>query len=300
MKIITLKATDTNPVKDISLCLGFFDGMHLAHQRLFEETKRQPHPTGIMTLSTQIPSFLHQEAYYALTTLADKIEIADLYGFDYFFVLEVTDEFVHMEPDAFIARYLDCCRKVIVGFDFRFGYKGSGNAEYLKTKLPDKAIIIPEMDYYGKKIGSTRLRKLLSEGKVRLVNRMLGRCYRIRGIVVPGRGRGKTLGFPTANIEYDGYFLPRPGVYYTTVDSMDGKYDAMTYIGSNPTFKDGKMVLETHIFGISGDFYNQPLSINFHAYIRPEIAFGDQTGLVNQIKKDEAYIKGLASTRRKS
>jgi len=205
---------------------------------------------------------------------------------------------VIMEPDQFIRQYLVSCAKVIVGFDFRFGHKGSGDALYLKSRLPEQTIIIPEMDFYNKKVGSTRIRKQLSLGKISLVNRLLGRKYQINGVVIKGHGRGKTLGYPTANVDYNGYYLPKDGVYYTTIRLSDSLYDAMTYIGYNPTFKDGKMALETHIFGLERELYDEVITIYFEKYIRPEMSFSSKEALIAQIKKDESSVHKLIPSRR--
>ncbi len=299
MKIIHLQANEAIPFSNLSLCLGFFDGMHIAHQKLFNATILQNKPTAVMTFSTHIPSFMHNEQYFALTIMADKIEIAKKYGFDYFIILEVTKELVTMEPDKFIRQYLFSCAKVIVGFDFRFGHLGKGDASYLHSLLPDKTIIIPEMDYYNKKVGSTRIRKQLSLGKLSLANRLLGRKYQINGVVVKGYGRGKTLGYPTANVDYDGYYLPKHGVYYTTIRLHDKIYDAMTYIGAKPTFNDRKVALETYIFGFEKELYSEVITIYFEAYIRPDMAFSNKEMLIAQINKDELSVQKLISSRRK-
>ncbi len=299
MKIIRLQANQANPIPNLSLCLGFFDGMHIAHQKLFDAAISQKKPTAIITFSTHILSFMQNEQYFALTLTTDKIEIAKRYGFDYFIILEVSNELVMMEPDQFITQYLKHCDKVIVGYDFRFGHKGLGDAAYLSSRLPEQTIIIPEMDYYNKKVGSTRIRKQLSLGKISIANRLLGRKHQINGVVVKGHGRGKTLGYPTANVDYDGYYLPKLGVYYTTILVQGVLYYAMTYIGYNPTFKDGKVALETHIFGLDRELYNEVLTIYFETYIRPEMAFSGKEALITQINKDELSVKRLILSRRK-
>lgn len=302
MKIIQLHAHEMNPIPNLAICLGFFDGVHIAHQRLLELTiqtgKNEHLQTAVMTFSTHILSFLKNETFMALTTNEDKIRIAEKYGFDYFFLLEVTPEFIGLSPEAFIQQFLSKCKKIIVGYDYTFGHKGAGNAATLLKIKPNATVVVPEMDFYRKKIGSSRIRNLLLLGKITLVNRLLGRKYQISGVIIHGKGRGRSLGYPTANIDFNGYFLPRPGVYYTSVYLFDQKYPAMTNIGDNPTFEDQIITLETHIFGIDQALYGEHIRIEFEEYIRPEWKFLSKTELTSQMRKDEKAVQKLIETRR--
>ncbi len=301
MKVIWLKADQANMVSDLALCLGYFDGMHLAHQKLFsmtlEKGKEFQVKTAIMTFSTQIHSYLKHEKYYFLTSVADKEEVAKALGFDYLFVLEVSDTLVRMEPDEFIRKYIASQRHIVVGYDYRFGHFGKGNALCLYERFPEKVIIVPEMDYYGKKIGSSRIRELLKKGKLNLVSHLLGRPYQIIGEVVYGHRRGKSLGYPTANIDFDGYFLPRTGVYLTTIIHKEKKFHAMTNVGYNPTFREQELSLETYIFDLDEDLYTQTITVRFHEYIRPEMQFKNREQLVEQLKKDETTIRKLIASK---
>ena len=188
-----LRAHEDIPITGLCLCLGFFDGMHLAHRRLFEVTleaaRTEGAKTGLVTFSTSILSYINKEKYDALTPMKDKIERARISGFDYFFVLEVDDDLIGLEAETFVKRFLEPSRKLIVGFDYTFGRYGRGNVVLLEKLLPGKTIVVPELRYFGKKVGSRRIRDLLSAGRIELANRLLGNKYLIKGRVIPGKGR---------------------------------------------------------------------------------------------------------------
>ncbi|MFA5466391.1 MAG: bifunctional riboflavin kinase/FAD synthetase [Candidatus Izemoplasmatales bacterium] len=302
MNVIHLKANDKMPIPDLCLCLGFFDGMHLAHRRLFEVTldtaRAVGAKTGIMTFSNSILAYLKGEKYNALTQLSDKVNRARIAGFDYFFVLEVDDDLIGLSKEVFVERFLKSSVKLIVGFDYTFGKSGKGNVAYLTNELPNQTIVVSEMAYYGKKIGSRRIRELLQEGRIELANRLLGYKYQIIGKVIPGKGRGMSLGYPTANIDYDGYFLPRTGVYHTLIRIHGLIYDSMTNIGFNPTFANDHLTLETHVLGIDEQLYDEEIEISFECFLREEIRFPSKEALIAQLKQDEHTVRSIIKSRR--
>lgn len=284
---------------DLALCLGFFDGIHRAHQRLLHDTlsigQNLGVETAIMTFSTHIGSYIAHREFKALSLLDDKIRIARAMGFDHFYIIRVSEELVHMAPESFIERFLISSCRVIVGFDYTFGAKGRGDVAMLQRWLPKKVHVVLEMDYYGKKIGSSRVRRALSEGRVPLANRMLGGIYQIHGTVIKGHGRGKDLGFPTANIDYNGYFLPKHGVYYTEVVLRGQVMQSMSNIGCNPTFHNREVTLETHIFDFDDTIYGESITLRFKQYIRPEMIFASSQDLIAQMAQDEDVIKKAVS-----
>ncbi|MBN2504132.1 MAG: bifunctional riboflavin kinase/FAD synthetase [Bacilli bacterium] len=297
MKVIHLKYNEYNSINDLAICLGFFDGMHIAHRKLFDETlrigKAMALKTAIMTLSTQIYAYLKHEQFLALTSIPDKVAVAESLGFDYLFVLEVSDGLVRMEPEQFIQRFIANAGHVVVGFDYRFGHFGFGDADMLKNYLREKVTIVPEMDYYNKKIGSTRIRNLLKDAKLSVVSRLLGRPYQIIGKVVYGHRRGRSLGYPTANIDFDGYYLPKTGVYFTLIEHGGKTHYAMTNVGYNPTFSEQELSLETHILDLDEDLYGKTITIKFIEYIRPELKFSNREALVEQLKLDELAVRNI-------
>jgi len=145
----------------------------------------------------------------------------------------------------------------------------------------------------GIKIGSSRIRNLLKEGNLSVANRLLGQRYAVLGTIVKGKGRGKILGFPTANIDFDGYFLPRTGVYATLIE-LDGViYQSMTNIGDNPTFYGKVVTLETHIFRFNESVYGKTIRLEFHAFIRDDTKFTTTVDLVAQLQKDSDKVRKL-------
>jgi riboflavin kinase/FMN adenylyltransferase len=275
---------------DIVLCIGFFDGIHIAHQLLISETiaiaKAKRLPAAMMTFSTQVMAFIKNEQYYFLTPLEAKIAYAKQMGFDCFYVLEVDQALVNLQAEAFINRFLIKANTVVVGFDFSFGRYGLGNTESLKAHQEFVTTVIPEFTDEGEKVGSSRIRYLLSNGKILSANRLLGKTYSIDGTVIFGQGRGKTLGYPTANIDYDGFFLPHIGVYATTV-IIDGiAYRSMTNVGKNPTFNGCDVTLETNVFQYDESLYGKKIGLAFEFFLRDDIKFASKTELIAQLHQD--------------
>jgi riboflavin kinase/FMN adenylyltransferase len=285
------------------LALGFFDGMHRAHVALLKETirlaKQEGYSPSIMTFSTHVLSFIKKQPFSHLTSLSDKQAVAATLGFETFYVLQVSDEMVKMAPQTFIEQFLNKMKAIVVGFDFTYGRFGAGNVELLEHQSAFRTVVIEERILYKSKIGSTRIREALKQGKMGLASHLLGHPYAISGTVIHGRGRGQTLGFPTANIDYDGYLLPIAGVHWAFVIVDDVKHCALVNIGDNPTFGDDSVSLEAYLLDFRGDLYGKPLTILFRRFQRPEIAYSNIDDLVQQMKEDErlarAYFQKEAS-----
>lgn len=285
------------------LALGFFDGMHRAHVALLRETirlaKAEGYSPSIMTFSTHVLSFIKKQSFSHLTSLSDKQAVAAELGFETFYVLQVSDEMVKMAPQTFIDQFLNKMKAVVVGFDFTFGRFGAGNVELLSRQSAFHTIVIEERLLYKTKIGSTRIREALKQGKMGLAAHLLGHPYAISGTVIHGRGRGQALGFPTANIDYDGYLLPISGVHWADVIVDGSRHYALVNIGDNPTFGDDSVSLEAYLLDFRGDLYGKPLTILFRRFQRSEIAYSNIDDLIQQMKEDErlarAYFQKEAS-----
>jgi len=291
MKTIFLKFDDQINEQNLVLSLGFFDGMHLAHQTLLNQALDISHQTGkksaLMTFSTHVLSFIKNQKFLHLTNLDEKIKKAETMGFDYFYVFEVTPDLVSLPPELFISRFLKCADTVVVGFDFTFGSRGKGNVDLLKASPQFQTIVLEEMSYDQQKIGSSRIRDALAEGDIDLANHMLGYRYTISGQVIKGKGRGKYLSFPTANIDFDGYLLPKTGVYATLI-TVDGiEYDSMTNIGDNPTFSDSKVSMEVNILKFKSQIYGKTVHVAFEKYLRAEIKYATAAELIQRMHLDE-------------
>ncbi len=289
------------------VAIGAFDGLHLGHLRLLEETKKlgeelfaspviltfSPHPREV--LRPQVP-------FYYLTLLDEKIETLSAFNFPYMVILPFTRSLAELTPDIFVEQYLVDYLKVkavVVGYNFRFGRGRSGNAEFL-LKMGEKynfmVRIVEPVEIDGIRVSSSLIRELLLKGEVERANRLLGRPYSLKGRVILGKGRGRILGFPTANLEIPGKkLIPKEGVYAVWVSIDNKKFKGALNIGKNPTFEDKKLSIEVHILDFSEDLYNKIIKVDLIKYIRGEQKFPSVEQLVEQIKKDCQIVKEILS-----
>ncbi|XMB72524.1 bifunctional riboflavin kinase/FAD synthetase [Mycoplasmatota bacterium WC30] len=295
LRIKYIEYNDFITEKNLVLCLGFFDGMHIAHINLIKEAKKialaKGLSLGVFTFTMNIKTFLKRERHRCLTTIEDKASICKTLGVDYLYVMRVTSHLIHMDAKEFVDRFLQDSNSVVIGYDFNFGYKGEGSRTLLKKSKTFKTVVIPEMKYMDLKVGSTRIRANLHDGNIDLANYLLGRLYSIKGRVISGRGIGKRLGYPTANIDYMPYYLPKTGVYLTKVVYNDKTYFGLTNIGNKPTYFKLPLTVETYVFNVNESLYNHVIDIRFIEYIRPEIKFKSEVELSAQILKDIEYVK---------
>jgi len=281
------------------MCLGFFDGVHLAHQKLMDKTielaKESHLCSSMMTFSEYIMAHIRKERFYFLSSLQDKINKAEEKGFDYFYVLEVSQELINLPAPLFIDKFLAPQSKIVVGFDFTFGQFGKGNVELLRTYQSFETIVLNEMIYHEEKIGSTKIRECLKQGKLAEANYLLGSPYFIQGEVIHGKSRGKDLGFPTANILNPGYLSLHSGVYIGKIEIDGESFYGLINIGNNPTFDDAFESIEAYIFDFNRQIYGKHIKVSFLYYIRDEIKFNSVDELIDKMHEDEtigrAFIK---------
>lgn len=302
MKSITyqrLTLSNIQPSKTpISLCIGYFDGLHLGHQQLVAETVRLAKLHGVesalFTFDPHPDLLLKKKKFLGLLTpLETRIEVAKTLGIDKVFVLDFNEEVMHLAPSMFYQRVLQPLhvQDLVCGFDFRFGYKGQGNIETLQqfSSSQFRVHVIDEVhDQFGK-ISSTRIFGCLQEGHVDEAANLLGRPYSVKGIVVHGFGNGAKLGYPTANLDTNGYFLPRGGVYAVEVLHRGEHYYGMASIGVHPTInKLAVPVLEVHMFDFNQTIYGDTIEVLFHRFLRPEIKFESVRDLQVQMALDKS------------
>ncbi|MFO7969966.1 MAG: bifunctional riboflavin kinase/FAD synthetase [Bacillota bacterium] len=283
--------------KNAIACLGFFDGLHIAHQKLIEKAQELKKQTSkkllVFTFDQSISKYLNNKPFYYLTSIEDKKEILEKYDVDILYVFRVSKQLISMEPDEFIYQFLINMDYLVVGFDFTYGFRSLGNVSHLTQFDEFKTVVIPELTYQSEKIGSTKIRIALDNGDLELVNYLLGRNYQIQGKVIKGKGIGKDLGFPTANIDYTNYYLPKMGVYLTKIYLNEKIYYGVTNVGKRPTFKNNIISLETYIFDVNDDLYDKYITIEFLNYLREEIKYANKNLLIRQIKKDVAQAKKM-------
>lgn len=313
LKIITLTyPISTNDIalddRSISIALGHFDGVHRGHQQVINKAvstaKEQGLASAVMTFDPHPKVILgHGEQYtHCLTPLPTKIELFEELGVDYVFVVRFDLEFAAITPKAFVEQLLRELNvvHVAVGFDFRFGAKGAGTPEVL-AQLCEPNIMVDKVEAFmidDAKVSSTIIRQYLEEGNIEQANHLLGRNFQVEGVVVQGDQRGRTIGFPTANLRLDAPYLTiRLGVYAIIAHLGDRTYYGVLNHGMKPTFyaEDIVPVMEAHLFDFSEDIYGEHMTVEFVKFIRPEQRFAGITELIAQINKDADQVKALFS-----
>jgi riboflavin kinase/FMN adenylyltransferase len=305
MKIIHLSyPNNIRPEKElgpVSLALGFFDGVHKGHQRVIGEAISQAAErqikSAVMTFDPH-PSLVlggRKEEVFYITPLQKKMEILQNMGVDICFIVRFTSDFAQLTPEQFIQTFIKDLNVVHVtaGFDFSFGRKGQGNMEtmaeagegFFSVTTIDKQVDGEE------KISSTRIRNLLKSGEVEEVCRLLGRPFQISGTVVNGDKRGRTIGFPTANVEPEiGTFVPGRGVYAVRIRVQGQTYDGVCNVGYKPTFNNPdvkKQTVEVYILDFNKSIYGEIVDVDWHRRIRDEQKFSGIEELKAQIERDK-------------
>ena len=281
------------------LTLGVFDGLHLGHQLIMSTVVERARainavPT-VITFDPHPRAVLHPEsAPPLLQTFDQKIEAFGVLGIEQTIVVRFTRDFAQLEAEDFLR---DVVRdrlqavEVYLGRGFAFGRNREGNIELLRKvskQLGFSADEVPEVRLRGQRISSSRIRGLLAEGKVNLARRMLGRPYGVEGRVVRGAERGRTLGFPTANLRPENRVIPRGGVYITATLIEGAWRRSITNIGTRPTFESdsAQPSVETYVMNWTGDLYGDVVRVRFLRRLRNEQKFASIDELKQQIARD--------------
>ena len=289
---------NANIAKPTVLTLGVFDGLHLGHQAIMARVVERAKITGsIATAITFDPhprAVLHPEsAPPLLQTLDQRLANLDVLGIDQAVVVKFTRQFAGQPAENFLRDIVHerlHAREVYLGRGFAFGKGRGGNIDLLRRmshELGFTADEVDEVQLRGMRISSSKIRELLAEGRVNLARRMLGRPYGVEGIVVRGDQRGRTIGFPTANLKPHNRVIPKYGVY-ATATLIDATWRrSITNIGVRPTFESTtEPSIETYIFDFDGDLYGDALRVRFLHRIRDERKFKGVDELVTQIRHD--------------
>jgi riboflavin kinase/FMN adenylyltransferase len=280
------------------LALGNFDGLHRGHMKIIDRVRRRAGERGgvpvAMTFHPHPPRVVRPDkAPPLLMTHAQKLDALERAGMQGVAVIEFTPELSRWEPETFVRSVLVewmHVAEVWVGANFLFGHGRSGNFSLLRSlgaRYGFRAEKIDPVRYKDFVVSSTRIRRLVAEGRVDEAGALLGHHYFIDGAVTTGAGRGRELGFPTANLCTENELLPPDGVYATTVMFDEVIHPSVTNIGVRPTFgDDGARIVETHLFGIGRDLYGTRLRLAFLQRLRDERAFADVDALRAQIEAD--------------
>ena len=294
MKIIDFNINNT-PVndKDLVLCLGFYDGLHLGHQHLINLALKEGYPVGVMTFDIAPAVLLGKKENYSLTSTFDKADILEDMGVKYLYLMHFEKETLKVTKDEFIERVLKPLnpKKIFVGADYKFGVLGEGDANYLKNFFDVQVIPLQKID--NLKISSKKIRELVEAGKVDKAAELLGRPYRICGLVVEGDHNGQKIDFPTANLELDySYVFPKEGVYMGYGYFMNRKRKAMICVGTHPTIHQlMKPIIEVHIIDFNENLYGRELYVDFVSYLRGVKQYSSLEELREQLIKDEEKTK---------
>lgn len=298
--------------EEIALAIGFFDGVHLGHQTVIQEAIKMSQTTGlipaVMTFDPHPRTVFGKTPIHRfLTPIDEKLALFEKLGVKRTYVVRFDKHFASLSKQSFVEEVLMPLkvRAVSVGFNFTFGHRAEGKAKDLLALSNGRyltTIVDPITMVHGEEtivISSTRLRQALAEGDVVLVQKILGRSYVLEGKVVHGDGRGRTIGFPTANIELNQpYLIPCHGVYLVRVELDGGDYFGLMNIGVRPTFGDQlEERLEVHLLDQSGDYYGKDIRVHFINFIRKERKFSSVDELIAQIEQDRKTAENWISTR---
>lgn len=283
-----------------SLCatIGDFDGVHIAHQLLIKRTKEiannKQMKSAVLTFEPH-PLMVLKNENVSIMSLNEKKETIESFGIDYLIIINFDDYFSKLEPSYFIDNYLINIniKEVVVGFDFCFGYHGSGKAEDIE-RLSNKKInanIISKIEIDKNKVSSTLLRKYLKEGNLFEVRKLLNRDLSFIGKVIEGRMIGRTLNLPTANLKLESNLILRRGVYAVKVIIDDIEYMGMMNVGHDPSFNYySELSFEINIFDFDQNIYGRYLKVYCYKFIRDEVIFDNTNDFLQQVAKDKDII----------
>lgn len=290
---------DTKPTV---LVLGYFDGLHRGHQALFEKAREIATEKGATISVLTFPESpvlvfkkFNSDLLKHLTSPQKRQDLFAANGVDYLYLTEFTSHFAKLTSHDFIEKYLKqlTISAIVVGFDYNFGSDHAGIAQLSEYETYEVA----QVSEGGDKISSTRIRQAILDGDVKLANRLLGYDYEVTGLVVHGEARGRTIGYPTANIETKSHqYLPAIGVYVVDIEVSGKRYRGMASIGYNDTFGGKNKTLEVNIFDYHDEIYGETVTVYFLNLIRGMIKFDGVEGLITQMQEDEQLSREFESS----
>ena len=285
--------------------IGNFDGLHLGHQALLHALKKEAHERALPTLVVLFEPQPHEyfqglNAPARLSNFKEKCYQLSQFGIDYLCCLRFNSTLATMSAELFAREIIFSRLRVktlLIGQDFRFGAERTGDVALLEQearRAGSKLCVYPEVVEHATRISSTRVRRALSEGKLQLATKLLGRLYSIRGRVTVGDGLGRTFGVPTANVHLGRAVLPMMGVFCVYVQRADGTLlKGVANLGRRPTVDGLSHRLEVHVFDFEGSLYHEVLHVFFLHRLRGEQKFPSLDALITQIKSDIVEAKAL-------
>ena len=280
------------------MCLGFFDGVHLGHQSMIKKALDEGYKVSLLTFD-EAPAYVLgniKENHY-LTSVSDKAEILENLGVSNMYIMTFNKEVALLTKDEFISKVIRPLNpiKIYCGEDYSFGVRGEGDAQYLKLYF-DVEVVDTYLDN-NKKVSARDISELIEKGNIELANTLLGRPFRLNGLVVEGKHNGKKIGFPTANLKLDyPYAFPKSGVYSGYAYVHEQKYKAIISVGVHPTImRLEKPIIEVHLIDFEGIIYGNDIFVELLYYQREIKEFDSVDELVKQLNRDKnSAIKKLA------
>jgi riboflavin kinase/FMN adenylyltransferase len=288
-----------------AVTVGNFDGVHRGHRELVAAAARWGRRVGGPAVAVTFDPPPYQVLVPGapprppLTTLADRAELLHAVGADRVVVLRTTPELLGLTPEEFVSRVLVrllAARAVVEGYDFRFGRGRAGDTATLRRLCHAAGLgfeEVPPLNDGGEPVSSSRVRAAIVAGDVAEAARLLGRPYRIAGTVVGGARRGRTIGFPTANLADVPTVVPGVGVYAVRAVADGTAWPAAANVGPNPTFGEDARKIEVHLIGYSGDLYGKPLAVEFVRKLRDTRPFAGVDELTEQLRRDVDAVKDI-------
>ena len=302
---------DLGEIRNPVLTIGTFDGVHVGHQKIIQQINKEadklngesvlltfyPHPRIVLNPKNHGLSLIQ--------TQEEKLKKLEKFGLKNIIVIPFTPEFANLSAKDFVLKYLVeklKVKNIIIGYDHQFGKNREGGVDFLNKiseKHGFKVTEIPAQEINDVNISSTIIRKAIENGDMPIANKYLGENFSIQGSVVKGQQLGRTIGFPTANIEITDTtkIIPPKGVYHVSVEVKGVKYYGMMNIGERPTVSDsGIKSIEVNIFDFDKEIYGEITTISIFEKVRDEIKFNSIEELKNQLKIDEKHCHNLLST----
>jgi riboflavin kinase/FMN adenylyltransferase len=306
MSIVTLD-WDQSPAADLrgaALTMGNFDGVHRGHAALLTHLRREAGALGapavVLTFDPHPLKLLRPQQFQPLlTTVTDRAELLQAQGADHVLMLRTTLQLLHLSAREFFEQVIRMrlqARAIVSGFNFAFGHNREGTLDVLAAFCREVGlgfVVAPPLELDGKPISSSRVRSALVRGDAREATVLLGRPYRLRGVVGKGQERGRTIGFPTANLERVETLVPGEGVYAVRVQHGGKVWPGAANIGPNPTFGEQERKIEVHLIGFEGKLYDESLAVDFVERLRDTRPFSGVAELVEQLRVDVEQARRL-------
>jgi riboflavin kinase/FMN adenylyltransferase len=307
MAIVTLNWEEMPPApcRGGAVAVGNFDGVHRGHAALLADLRQQARqssgPAVVLTFDPHPLKLLRPEQFLPVLTLtADRAQLLEAAGADHVVILRTTERLLQLSAVDFFEQVLRQrldARAVVEGANFAFGHNREGTVEVLRRLCAEAGLtmhVVAPVLVDGVIVSSSRVRAALLRGAVREAAQLLGRPYRLRGVVGTGQRRGATLGFPTANVEQIETVIPADGVYAVRILHSGSTWAGAANLGPNPTFGEQARKVEVHIIGFQGDLYGQPLAVDFLERLRDTRPFRGVDELVQQLRRDVEQARQVA------